>query len=309
MKGNVVVLWGLPDDGPIERVYRILQQKNVPTIFINQLDVLEYSIETTFSGELLGVIHSSSVSLDLQEIHAIYVRPYDLRQLGIFETGNYGNDDWIRAVFFEDTMLLWSEITNARVINRPSSAGSNASKPYQLELIRRAGLKVPKTMLTTDPQRAREFRQTHGRVIYKSISCQRSIVAELGDDFVERINDVIWCPTQFQEYIDGVDYRVHLLEERIFASRICSASSDYRYASDTRIEPVTLPEEIIERCFQLAKSLGLLFSGIDLRRTHEGEWYCFEVNSSPGYTYFEDSNEQPISVALAEMLARPLQSV
>jgi len=300
----MVVLWGLSDDGPINRVNDILQRKNVPTLFIDQQDALEYTFDMTFDGDVSGVISSLYSSVRIEDVHAIYLRPYDLCQLGIFEQCDSTDEDWTRTAYFEDMMFLWSEIANARVINRPSSAGSNASKPYQLELIRQCGLNVPATILTTSPQRVKDFRQKYRRVIYKSISSQRSIVAELGDNNDERLKDVVWCPTQFQEYINGTDYRVHILEDKVFASRILSSSADYRYAIDTQIESVTLPSNIEEKCFLLSKNLGLHFSGIDLRQSQDGEWYCFEVNPSPGYTYFEDPSNRPISHALAEYLTQ-----
>jgi D-alanine-D-alanine ligase-like ATP-grasp enzyme len=49
--------------------------------------------------------------------------------------------------------------------------------------------------------------------------------------------------------------------------------------------------------------LELAFAGIDLKITPEGEIFCFEVNPSPGYTYYENHTGQPIAMALARYLA------
>jgi ABC-type amino acid transport system permease subunit len=53
----------------------------------------------------------------------------------------------------------------------------------------------------------------------------------------------------------------------------------------------------------LAAALGLAFAGIDLRLTPEGEWYCFEANPSPAFTYYEAASGQPIADAVAALLA------
>jgi D-alanine-D-alanine ligase-like ATP-grasp enzyme len=45
-----------------------------------------------------------------------------------------------------------------------------------------------------------------------------------------------------------------------------------------------------------------MFSGIDLKITPEGEVFCFEVNPSPGFNFYEVGTGQPISVALADLL-------
>ena len=180
----------------------------------------------------------------------------------------------------------------ARVLTRPSAAASNASKPYQLSLIRAHGLVTPETLITTDPQAARQFWSKHGQVIYKSVSGVRSIVSRLSEAHLERLADVASCPTQFQRWISAVDHRVHVVGEELFASRIEADVDDYRYAS-RRARPVSvvaceLPVEVGRACIELSRNLELPLAGIDLRVDDEGTWWCFEVNPSPGFTFYED---------------------
>jgi len=116
---------------------------------------------------------------------------------------------------------------------------------------------------------------------------------------------------QFQQRIAGDDLRVHVVADRIFATRITTPSIDYRYAaSDGQsilMQPAELPGEIAQRCIELARGLGLLLAGIDLKETLEGEYFCFEANPSPGFLFFERATGQPISTALAYLLAgKPL---
>ena len=49
-------------------------------------------------------------------------------------------------------------------------------------------------------------------------------------------------------------------------------------------------------------SLRLPLTGIDLRRTPEGDWYCFEANPSPAFTYYERLAGQPMTAAVASYL-------
>jgi glutathione synthase/RimK-type ligase-like ATP-grasp enzyme len=78
-----------------------------------------------------------------------------------------------------DTLTRWAEISPARVVNRVAPMGSNFSKPYQAQLIKRYGFEVPETLITNDPELVRAFRVRHGRVIYKSISGVRSNRADV----------------------------------------------------------------------------------------------------------------------------------
>src|SRR5262249_13097345 len=162
----------------------------------------------------------------------------------------------------------------------------------------------PETLITTDPESVVAFRHRHGKIIYKSISSCRSIVAQFTDGDLAAVDDVESCPTQFQQFIDGIDHRAHVLGDRVFTSRILCADDDYRYSEHTRMEPATLPDDIAERCVALSRKLGLWFSGIDLRRSVAGEWYCFEVNPSPGYTHF-DTDSMVIGRQLAQFLREP----
>ena len=49
--------------------------------------------------------------------------------------------------------------------------------------------------------------------------------------------------------------------------------------------------------------MGLAFAGIDLRSGADGRTYCFEVNPSPAYSYYESATDEPISERLGEYLA------
>jgi hypothetical protein len=91
-----------------------------------------------------------------------------------------------------------------------------------------------------------------------------------------------------------------------------SEADDYRYGGrqgfDVELKAYALPDDCAARCRALAASLDLPVAGIDLRRTVEGEWYCFEVNPSPAFSYYESATHQPIAEAIAALLAEAAPS-
>jgi glutathione synthase/RimK-type ligase-like ATP-grasp enzyme len=95
--------------------------------------------------------------------------------------------------------------------------------------------------------------------------------------------------------------------EEVFACEILSEATDYRYAArqgtDVEIRPSEIPEDCADRCRRLAAAMELVVAGVDLRRTPDGAWYCFEVNPSPGFTYYQEASDQPIDEAIARLLA------
>src|SRR5690606_10548007 len=139
------------------------------------------------------------------------------------------------------------------------------------------------------------------------ISGVRSIVTEMSEPDWDRIDDIRACPVQFQAYVPGYDVRVHTIGDEVFATRIDSPGTDYRYAGHdeggTNLEPIEISTDLSERCINLARELNLPFAGIDLRITPEGDTVCFEVNPSPANSYYEGHTGQPISLALARYLA------
>jgi hypothetical protein len=216
--------------------------------------------------------------------------------------GRVPQTEWLLNTFLETAPIL--------VVNRPSASITNLSKPYQQQRIARAGFRVPQTLLTTCPEEARDFyEKCRRRVIFKSVSARRSIVVRMASTDLERLEQVRTCPTQFQEWIPGVDVRVHVIGRRLFATEICTDAVDYRYAGrfghNRAMRATQLPPAVAERCLALTTELGLATAGIDLRRTPDGEYYCFEANPTPGYTFYQQYTGQRIGEALVDLLVRP----
>jgi hypothetical protein len=303
----MILLWGLPADGPLAAVAKRLRQLGVPAFLLDQRLIARTAVSVTAAPSPSGVISIDGVDvLALEDVTAAYIRPHDSRRI-IERTAPGDPHAAARAAQADMAMLTWADISPALVLNRPEAMTSNDSKPYQAAFIARHGLRVPDTLITTDVGALREFRDRHGELIYKSVSSTRSIVARLGDEHSGRLDSLRWCPTQFQQHVAGTDFRVHVVADDIFATEISSEADDYRYASRTGhgadLRPALLPVEVADRCRRLALALGLPLAGIDLRRTPEGEWYCFEVNPSPGFTYYQQHTGVPIDLAVARHLA------
>jgi hypothetical protein len=301
----LVVLWGLSGERPLEIVGRELGRLGVPSILVDQRDVLEMEVQLSVGTEVEATLYTPGYAIDLAAVTALYARPYDSCRLPDVARAGIGSPAWDHARAVDVTLTSWSDVTPALVVNRSDPSATNDSKPYQLDMIRRAGFRVPATLITTDPGVARRFWECHGEVIYKSVSSVRSKVARLQLADLDRLADIQACPTQFQQYIPGIDYRVHVVGDEVFASEIVSCVADYRYGGDGQVtmHPFELPRDVADRCVRLAAEIGLVVAGIDLRRNPDGEWYCFEVNPAPAFSFYEDRTGQPIGNAIARLLA------
>jgi len=304
-----VLVCGIPSETPLALVIRELQALKVHVVVLNQREVEHTDIEFSVSGQLVrGRLSFYDAGYPLESFAGIYARIMDYRGLPELRNEQPDSEKLRHAAHVHQVLNDWLEIARGRVVNRTSAMSSNASKPYQAQYIRRFGLEIPETLVTNVPEAAIEFNRTHGRTIYKSISGIRSIVHEFEEADRERLAQIRWCPVQFQQLIEGRNVRVHVVGDRVAATAIQSRAVDYRYSSRQTgdpavLEPFELEASIADRCVSLTKSLNLAFSGIDLIITADGRVFCFEVNPSPGYSYFEQGAGQPISKMVAEYLA------
>ena len=302
----MILLWGMKGDPPLEAVASALDRLEAPYFYLDQREILDTEVQLDVGEKTQGYIRCGAQQMRLEDVTAVYLRPDDSRQLVDVAAEGAGSPAWLHALGVEDVLLSWTEITPALVINRPGSMASNMSKPYQLELIHALGFDTPETLVTTDQEEALAFWKLHGEVIYKSVSSVRSQISRLAPKHLERMSNVAACPTQFQAYIPGVDYRIHVIGDAAYGCRVESAGDDYRYAS-SEVTPCNIPEPVAMRAIHVAAALGLLLAGIDLRRTPEDRWVCFEVNPSPGFTYYDRLEGEPIAVAIAEHLCHALR--
>ena len=302
----LILLWGHASDLALQAVYESLRKLNVSIVFYDQRRVLETEIHLVIDAGVKGLLRVDGEEINLEEISAGYIRPFDSRWLPQIQRAGPDTPEWIHAVKIEDALISWSEITPAFIINRPRAIASNTSKPHQAARIRDLGFDIPETLITTDPEAVKEFWEKHGALIYKSVSATRSIVARLSPEQLNDLQNISWCPTQFQEYIAGNDYRVHVVGNEVFACEIVCEADDYRFAfaQKDRVElrAFDLPDDVAQRCRNLSVALGLAVAGIDLRCTSEGQWYCFEANPVAGFAYYQEPCNHHIDDSIARLL-------
>jgi len=306
---DIVLLCGIPTESPLALVRQRLEEMGERHLVLSQRDFWRSDVCVAFhSDDIAGYVLVDGRRIALDEIKSVYTRLMDDRFLPELAAQPAGSPVRARSRAWHEALSRWYEVAPIPVVNRAAAMASNGSKPFQAQIIQRHGLQIPSTLITSDPVAVRAFLAEHGRVIFKSISGVRSIVRTLDEDLLDRLEMVRACPVQFQEYIAGDNVRVHTIGGEVFATRIRTGATDYRYARQelgepAELEAVEVADEVADRCLALAADLGLLFAGIDLKVTPDGEVYCLEVNPSPAYSYYESHTGQPISAAVARLLA------
>ncbi len=201
-----------------------------------------------------------------------------------------------------------------RWINHPAMDSAANYKPRQLAVAARAGLSVPRTIITSDPEHAREFMGTD-QVIYKGMS--GGVISPDGRHqyipttlvSADEVDDgVAGTAHLFQENVPkAFEVRLTIMGQRMFPVAIHAGSdaarldwrTDYRSLS---YEAVRLPADIEQGVRRLMDELGLYFGALDFAVTPDGEWKFFEVNPNGQWHWIAERANLPLVSAMADAL-------
>jgi len=190
----------------------------------------------------------------------------------------------------------------------PVEAGRVAQlKPAQLRAAARAGLRIPSTLCSNDPDEIRRFAERHrGRIVHKPFypavwrDDTIQYVAEtaciepalLANDFALQAAPGIYQPLIDKQY----ELRVTFMGQASLAAKLTLAGS---VLLPTDIKPVSpqltavkvdLPEEIRRKCLCVMADLGIVFGCFDLIVTPSGEVVFLEVNQAGQFLWLETLN-------------------
>jgi hypothetical protein len=301
----MIVVAGIAGDAPVRLAVDAARSAGVDVFLLDERRASAWVVDLSLdSGGWTGSVTTTDGVVVLDEVTGAY-----LRLLGEGPRSRQAADPLAvsRRAAAVGLLSSWSQVTAARVANRPEATSSNGSKPYQAAVIAAEGFAVPELLVTNDPAEVTAFAASHGRVVFKSSSGVRSVVRELTAERSRELDRITLLPTQFQALVEGTNVRVHVVGEEVFACEVVGGALDYRYAETgtepARLRAVGLPPDVEGRCVALSRALDLPLAGIDLLRDHDGRWWCFEVNPSPAYSCYEEPTGLPISRSLVRWLA------
>lgn len=204
---------------------------------------------------------------------------------------------------YQSMQALW--------VNEPARDIVAGHKPYQLALAQQIGLSIPVTLMTNDPEEAREFWQRHkSEVIYKQFKALPETWREtrkLREEETALAENVRLAPVIFQRFVPAAaDVRVTVIGDEIFAGstdpREGSYPVDFRYNPELKWEKHRLPSSIEAALRALMRRLGLEYGAIDLRLTPDGEYVFLEINPAGQFLWVEMETGHAITDALASHL-------
>lgn len=283
------------------------------------------------NGALAGTIEilTNGRSVDLARVRSIWWRRPSY--FGLVEDLTIQEQQFASKEIEHALRSIWASM-DCYWISHPDKIRQASWKAEQLLRAESLGFKVPRTLITTDPDKAKAFLEScGGEMIFKVMSdpflasedvayhfpdesrqpveAQTTLITTSQLDILDSVRSV---PCLFQEYVPkAVELRITVIGDELFAAEIHS-QNDERTAVDWRRFDVDLPyfegklpHNVASRCMNLVKSYDLNFSALDLIRTPEGEYVFLENNPNGQFIFIEDKLPQFAMIdTLATCLAR-----
>ena len=300
MKSILIV--GSPQDPQARRVAKAVRNLGGDAVYLNSASFPERTKMSLEDGVLrIGITrYARPKAVYLRGYHAHAVAEEFEREMRERPQGLMAQVDE-KLAFLNSSMLTY-EAQGIPVVNGPWINAQHSNKPYQLALLKRAGLRVPAWIATNDPTAVRAFAAKQGAVVYKPLAGGATVQAleqqDLGRD---RLAALKHAPVLFQKRIDGVSVRAYVIgRNAVAAAELHSTELDYRRKEDAVIATKLSTEER-RMVIAAATACGMRFSGVDFIRGARKP-YLLECNPSPMFAVFEDKT----GLAVAEPFARYL---
>lgn len=303
-------------DPTADHVVEELNRREVPVF---RFDAADFPRRLTVTGTLgeggwAGSLRLGSRTADLASVAGIYFRRPTAFAFGAMAAAATA---WARAEARSGLGGLL--MAQRRWLNHPRHIGYADYKPVQLAEAAAAGLRVPRTLLTSDPDEARRFAAGPGQVIYKPLSA----APPPGDTVMLYTSAVDPVHLAGDGAGDGVAATMHLFQERVptehavrltvvddqmFAASIRGATGplplDWRAGQDKlAYGTADVPPDVERGVRALMSALSLRFGALDFLVTPAGDWVFLEVNPNGQWAFLPGAGA--IAAAIADSLTRP----
>ena len=198
-------------------------------------------------------------------------------------------------------------------VNNITRDAAAAHRPWQLELAKQCGLRIPDTLWTPTLDRLKQFwLRYHGEIVYKPLLQNfhsENEARRIKPEEFDQIDKVQLAPMLFQQWIPSIaDIRVTIVGEEVFTAAVNLNKNVPFNATTQATTPYyqrhTLPAQTQEKLLLLMKQMYLEYGVIDLRLRPDGEYVFLELHTTGEFLTVERTCQLPISDSLALHLAR-----
>lgn len=322
MNNKILIITHTEDNFSIEKVTEYIEKNGFEVIrFDVDLYPLQNKLSTIFeNGSWVSILETPETKYRLDDIAAVwYRRAYNIGR-GLKEeldTKFYG------AAMGEirNTLFGFLESIDAYSLGKPGVYRRLDSKEEQLKIADKIGLKIPETCLTNNPEEARQFIIKHKNVVAKMQTGfaiyedgVESVVFTnlIGEDKLEELDSLLYCPMQFQKKIEKKkELRITVVGQDVYAFEIDSqqfedAKVDWRKNGVNLIDKwvrTELPADVETKILELLNVYNVDYGAIDMIVSPEDDYYFIEINAAGEFFWLDNLTEENlISKSIADVL-------
>ena len=191
-------------------------------------------------------------------------------------------------------------------LSHPESTRMAENKLIQLAAARDAGLRLPRTLVSQDPEAVRRFcRELDFRVVAKTVAGTPKTPVMAGLVTPEMLTDeaISLSPAIYQEFIPGTRHlRVCCFGGEAHTALLETERLDWRYPLDADVGPYDLDEGIARQVWEVIRRLGLGMGIVDMKIPPEGDPIWLEVNPQGQFLFVEGMCGMPLTEIFADFL-------
>ena len=232
----------------------------------------------------------------------------------------------LEDIVFTETKRTWEGLLfthPGKVVNRPQANFNANNKIDQLLFANNygKGIKIPKTVLTNNPEDFKKFYGDLSKVSFKLLKAP-IVKSNVGGEYLTCYNNIVNKehlersklirnnPSLFQEYIEKkYELRITALENKVVGIKIDSQNSDTslidfrRYDfENVKYEHIDIPKNVENFCLDMVKHYGLLFGEFDFIKNKNDEYVFLEINPNGQWLWLELKSGYNLTKDVAENL-------
>lgn len=301
------------DDMTADLVIAELHSRGVPIVRFDSADfphALSMTAEIGNGRALSGTLATATRTADLSGVRSLYYR----RPSGFSFPGLDGQDARfavLQARYGLGGVL--ASLPDCLYVNHPHAIADAEFKPAQLSAAVALGFDVPPTLITNDPDRARNFIGEHKRVVYKPLRSPdyeidgTAVTLWTQEVSMDEIDDRVSVTAHlFQRMVrKKCDLRVTVAGDEMFSVRIESPLLDWRQDYGQIEYRVTrIPDELAEKVRRYLDHFRLVSGCFDFVIDMDGRPIFLECNPNGQWAWMQAPTGLPMAAAFANLLEK-----
>lgn len=302
----VVLIMSLKDDLHAFVIRDELQRKGVDCHYVT-VDAVHEQTTLSWADDGACIVTVDGRPCAIAELDTIWWRRSATVQKGRESLGEV-QDDFINRDWRAGVRGALTAAFDGKWISHPDATDAASFKANQLKVAQDVGLTVPRTLISNEPGRVRQFiRDLGDRAVVKNVSGTLKtalFAATVTTESLPSDASILACPTIYQEVIEGHDHlRISIFGDRFFAARISTPQLDWRKALPTDIEMVELDGELQRRLAAYQRRFSLEMGIVDIKLRADGTPIWLENNPQGQFLFVEGITGFPLAAHFADFLA------